>query len=72
MIKVIEEKPAPRGIITCSNCGSKLEYGNADLYEDYTKSNITSVTSLNEHFGKTYYLACPICGCKQYASWIMK
>ena len=37
MVKVLEEKEVPRDTIECSNCGSLLEYGNADLYEDYRK-----------------------------------
>ena len=39
MVKVIEEKEVPRSKITCSNCSSILEYGNADLYKDYEKEN---------------------------------
>jgi hypothetical protein len=35
MIKVLEEKPAPRATVVCNNRGSLLEYGNADLHNDY-------------------------------------
>lgn len=33
MIKVLEAKPVPRATVECNNCGSLLEYGNADLME---------------------------------------
>lgn len=62
MIKVIEEKQVPRAEITCSNCGSLLEYGNADLYkrEDYN------------YIAYKHYLVCPVCGCDVNATWIIK
>lgn len=69
MVKVLEEKEVPRDTIECSNCGSLLEYGNADLYEDYRK-NETSNWIYNEV--KTHYFNCPVCGCKISASWISK
>lgn len=34
MIKVIEEGVVPRGQITCPNCRSILEYGNANTHDD--------------------------------------
>ena len=65
MIEVLEEKEAPRAEIVCSNCGSKLRYGNADLYvkQDYTYG----IGGIANH-----YLICPVCGCEINASWIVK
>ena len=65
MIKVLEEHSVPRATITCSNCGSMLEYGNADLIEGYDKPlySIDSTGLLH----KNYYITCPVCGCEQTA-----
>ena len=69
MVKVIEEKEVPRSKITCSNCGSILEYGNADLYKDYEKENKYYTTVVGYIHG-SYYFNCPVCGCKISANWI--
>lgn len=58
MIKVLEEKPVPRKTIACGNCGSVLEYGNADLHID--------------GFYKSTWFECPVCGVKVVANWITK
>ena len=70
MVKVIEEKSVPKARITCSNCDSLLEYGNADLHKDYEsdKSNITAWATFNGPM----CLTCPVCGCKISANWIIK
>ena len=61
MVKVIEERPVPRATAICLNCRSTLEYGSADLFEDYTRGSCP-----------TYYFRCPVCGCKVETSWINK
>ena len=70
MIKVLEEKEVPRAQERCSNCGSLLQYGNADLHEDYHRDS-TNYTALYGA-GHNYYFNCPVCGCKVNASWIIK
>lgn len=67
MIKVLVEKPVPRRVVTCHNCSSVLEYGNADLHKDY---NI----NMNQT-GYTYEpkcITCPVCGCEVSATWISR
>lgn len=71
MVKVIEEKEVPRSKITCSNCDSILEYGNADLYKDYEKEN-KYYTTVMGHIHDFYYFNCPVCGCKVSAGWVIK
>lgn len=62
MIKVLEEKPAPRATIKCDNCGSLLEYGNCDLSaHTYSPS---SISYLGERIVDYYYFNCPVCNCK--------
>ena len=39
MIVVKEKKSVPHADIRCGNCGSLLQYGNADLHEDYSRSD---------------------------------
>ena len=70
MIIVKEKKPVPHADVRCGNCGSLLEYGNADLFEDYHNDS----TSFCYIFGAghNYYFRCPVCGCKVQASWITK
>jgi transcription elongation factor Elf1 len=70
MIKVLEEKPVPTATTNCSNCGSLLEYGNADLFEDYPK-DATSFTYVYGA-GHNYYFRCPVCGVKINVNWISK
>lgn len=59
MVKVIVECPVPRKRIECPNCHSILEYGNADLMEDWRESS---------QFGNAVYIptyiTCPVCGVK--------
>lgn len=64
MIKVLEEKPVPRKTITCNNCGSVLEYGNADLHIDYEPDY--------NGFYRPMCFICPVCGVKVIASRIGK
>ena len=70
MIIVKEEKPVPHDDIRCSNCGSLLQYGNADLYKDYSKDSANYTTLYG--VGHSYYFNCPVCGCKVIANWITK
>lgn len=57
MIKVLEAKPVPRATVECNNCGSLLEYGNADLME----TAVEAYTIYNQLLN--YYFNCPVCGC---------
>lgn len=68
MIKVISEGTVPRKQITCENCKSVLEYGNADLHESYKYDDYNTIANY-AHVVK-YFIVCPICGCKQAATWI--
>ena len=70
MIVVKEKKPVPYADIRCGNCGSLLQYGNADLCEDYHR-DMTNYTALYG-VGHYYYFNCPVCGCKVSANWIIK
>ena len=70
MIIVKEKKPVPHDDIRCGNCGSLLQYGNADLYKDYSKDSANYATLYGA--GHSYYFNCPVCGCKVIASWIIK
>lgn len=70
MVKVIEEKSVPKARITCSNCKSVLEYGNADLHKDY-ESDKSSTTAWGTLHGPMCFI-CPVCGCKVSAGWIIK
>lgn len=64
MIKILEAKPVPTATIDCKNCGSILEYGNADLHESVNREyNIYNYLTV-------YYFTCPVCGCKVLANWI--
>ena len=65
MIIVKEKKSVPHADVRCGNCGSLLQYGNADLLEDYNYSALCSA-------GQNYYFNCPVCGCKVNANWIIK
>ena len=64
MVKVLVEKEVPKAEINCTNCGSLLEYGNADLSEhfNYQASYL---------YYTKYYIVCPVCGCAVNVSWIM-
>ena len=70
MIVVKEKKPVPHDDIRCGNCGSLLQYGNADLLEDYSRDSANYGTLYGA--GQNYYFNCPVCGCKVRACWIMK
>ena len=70
MIKVKEYKSVPHADIRCGNCGSLLQYGNADLYEDYHRDSTNYSTLYGA--GHNYYFKCPVCGCKVNANWIIK
>ena len=71
MIIVKEKKAVPHADVRCGNCGSLLQYGNADLYEDYYHTDSTNYTILYEA-RHNYYFNCPVCGCKVSANWIKK
>ena len=62
-IKVIKENPVPRQEVTCENCNSILEYGNADLQPTTTYSN---------GYAPGYKIKCPICGVYVKCEWIKK
>lgn len=64
MIKVLEEKSVPRKTTTCGNCGSVLEYSNADLHRDYDSDYIGLYRPI--------CFECPVCGVKVIAHWITK
>ena len=64
MIKVLEAKPVPRATVECNNCGSLLEYGNADLMEMTVEAYNIYHQLLNYHFN------CPVCGCTVIAEWV--
>ena len=66
MIIVKEKKSVPHADVRCGNCGSLLQYGNADLHEEY--KNYSTLYAA----GHNYYFMCPVCGCKVNASWIIK
>ena len=68
MIIVKEKKSVPHADVRCGNCGSLLQYGNADLLKDYNNANYASLYST----GHNYYFNCPVCGCKVNAKWIIK
>ncbi len=68
MIIVKEKKSVPHADVRCGNCGSLLQYGNADLFEDYNSANYAALYST----GHNYYFNCPVCGCKVSANWIIK
>jgi len=70
MIKILEKKPVPKATVTCRNCGSLLEYSNADLHEDYKHNNSASWPS--NLATQSYVIVCPVCGVIQSASWIYK
>ena len=71
MIRILEEKPVPRATVTCNSCGSLLEYGNGDLYEDFSEKSNYSIIA-NRYAVKDYYFSCPVCGVKVKVSWINK
>lgn len=66
MIIVKEKKSVPHADVRCGNCGSLLQYGNADLRKE---SEICSPYSTNI---TKYYIICPVCGCEVNANWIIK
>ena len=68
MVKVLEEKPVPRAEIVCQNCISRLEYGNADLHEDFDSRS--GMTAMMWGHLRPYYFICPVCGCKVSATWV--
>ena len=74
MIEVIEAKPVPRRRITCTNCESVLEYGNADLHEsiDISDHPYNYMPAIAFQNNKKYTLRCPQCGVEIRADWIYK
>lgn len=70
MVIVKEKKSVPHADIRCDNCGSLLQYGNADLYEDFFSDSPNYGTLYSA--GHNYYFKCPVCGCKVRANWIIK
>ena len=58
MIIVRERKVVPHADVRCDNCGSLLQYGNADLRVDNQRHNVR------------FYLDCPVCGCRVRANWV--
>ena len=69
MIIVKEKKSVPHADVRCGNCGSLLQYGNADLHEDYQRDSTSYAMYAAGH---NYYFNCPVCGCKVNANWIIK
>ena len=71
MVEVIEAKPVPRRRITCTNCNSILEYGNADLHESITSYMSHPYTTAFQYADiKDYTIKCPNCGVEVKANWI--
>ena len=70
MIIVKEKKSVPHADVRCGNCESLLQYGNADLHEDYQRDSANYSTLYGA--GYKYYFNCPVCGCKVSANWIIK
>lgn len=64
MIKVIKRGKVPRGQITCPNCHSVLEYGNADLHVDWDRKK----NYCNNYLCDPMCLMCPECGVEIAAS----
>lgn len=62
MIKVIEEKPVPTAQVRCDDCGSLLEYGNADLWKEH------NIASYSYPMAYRYYFDCPVCKNKVYVN----
>ena len=56
MIKVIEECPKPLRQVRCDNCGSLLEYGNADIHYQPFNLQLSECTMRL----KGHYITCPI------------
>ena len=67
MVKVIEEYQKPVAQVRCHNCGSLLEYGNADLHARYDDSTMLTAMRFKSHF-----IWCPVCNCEVNASLIPK
>lgn len=67
MIRVLIEKEIPTKEVECSNCGSFLRYGNADLNKKYPENTMTT-----QYLYKQPYFAfrCPVCGIEVMANWI--
>ena len=62
MIKIIKAQPVLKEQIECTNCGSILEYENADL--EFYQSYLSGVCK--------YRFKCPVCGVFADAKWIEK
>lgn len=62
-IKIIKENPVPRREIACPNCGSILEYGNADLM--VAQRYLSGTPS-------DFKIQCPVCGVYIECKWIEK
>ena len=68
MVKIIEKKEVPTAQVRCRNCGSLLEYGNADLHERISYNY--SWNPLRTASGDWYFV-CPVCGCEvTNVSWV--
>ena len=72
MIVVKEKKSVPHADVRCGNCGSLLQYGNADLTHDYEREREDNASYANAWKHEYYCLNCPVCGCKVSANWITK
>lgn len=73
MVTVKEKKPVPHADVRCGNCGSLLQYGNADLLEDYLSANYMALSYMALYSARhNYYFDCPVCGCRVNANWIIK
>lgn len=68
MVKIVIKNKVPTKKVKCSNCGSLLEYGNADLYIVYPESTLTV-----QYLCKQPYFAfkCPVCGVEVQAEWVV-
>lgn len=60
MVRVIERKEVPVATVTCRNCKSVLEYGNADISPYYPHYSNPYEMTLRTY--EAYYFRCPVCG----------
>lgn len=65
MVKTIKKGNVPTAQIECPNCGSLLEYGNADLWEKINNYLNTSP------MWKSYSIRCPECNVEIDVNWVV-
>lgn len=69
MVSIVKANEPPTAQIECANCGSILEYSNADLYKFIPESSLCChYVSGVDHFR----LRCPVCKVTFTAPWITR